>query len=320
MSNKILIISNNLNATIISSLIYKLEQEGLEYILSDRYNDEINISNLICINIEEDIDNICKKTNLPIICIQKESRIIENYQKNTINYVLTNLVDINEKYTDAQKDFLFKNGIFSVVNQKVFDLLENYYEDDGIIIDLRQYKKINNDWTFKFSSISETYRWLLNKDIITSKHKNAHKKAVNFASDKVYNETNREIKYLINKLNLVKNGMLYTDIFLFSRNDFNIFKKNYFFKMSIKYICDTYKIYFIDKDILEKKEKNILLKFLDGIFIYEDCIYRDTYNDEYSLGYIDCNKEIVKEYNDYFDYIVNNYGIPIASEEDLNDI
>ena len=319
MSNKILIISNNLNTTIIYSLKFKLEQEGLEYILSNKYNDDINISNLICINIE-DISNICRKTNLPIICIQKESNIIETYQKNTINYILTDLVDSNENYTDTQKEFLFKNGIFSVINQKVFNLLRNDYKDDGIIIDLRQCKKTINNWTFKFDSISETYKWLLNKDIITSKHKNVQKKAVNFASDKVYNETNREIKYLINKLNLVKNGMRYTDIFLFSRNDFDNFKKNYFFKMSIKYTCDTYKIYFIDRDILEKKEKNIILKFLDGIFIYEDCIYRDTYNDEYSLGYIDCNKAIVKEYNDYFDYIVNNYGIPITSEEDLNDI
>lgn len=63
----------------------------------------------------------------------------------------------------------------------------------------------------------------------------------------------------------------------------------------------------------------MLERLLDGIIIYEDCVYRDTYKDENSLGYVDCNQKTIDEYNKYFDYIMNKYGYRISTESDLNE-
>ena len=61
-------------------------------------------------------------------------------------------------------------------------------------------------------------------------------------------------------------------------------------------------------------------KLLDGVAIYDDSVYIDTYDDEYSLGKVDCNKSTIDEYNKYFDYVVDKYGTRINTEDDTNGI
>ena len=97
------------------------------------------------------------------------------------------------------------------------------------------------------------------------------------------------------------------------------FEKNYFFKLLIKNISSTYRFYLIDKDKLLSNDKDLVTKLTDGIALYNDCVYRDTYDDEFSLGYVDCNADTILEYNKYFDYIVNRYGVEIKGERDLNE-
>ena len=60
-------------------------------------------------------------------------------------------------------------------------------------------------------------------------------------------------------------------------------------------------------------------KVLDGICIYDDCIYRDTYEDEISLGYVDCNQKVIEEYLQYFDELKEEYGYKISSEGDMDE-
>ena len=58
--------------------------------------------------------------------------------------------------------------------------------------------------------------------------------------------------------------------------------------------------------------KYILDRARDGINIYDDCVYRDTYKNELSLGYVDCKLETVKEYTELYNYLKENYSILLA--------
>ena len=129
----------------------------------------------------------------------------------------------------------------------------------------------------------------------------------------------REINYLTEKIMEIKEGKKVIDLFICSEDELKLFKQNYFFTLLIKNISPTYKFYLIDKDRLFLADKEIASKLLDGVIIYNDCIYRDTYDDENSLGYVDCNENTIKEYNRYFDYILSKYGIEIKTERDLNE-
>jgi hypothetical protein len=110
------------------------------------------------------------------------------------------------------------------------------------------------------------------------------------------------------------------DIFVCTNKELEFFKTNYFFKLLLKNISDTYKIYIVDRDILKEKEPIVYNKLLDGVAIYDDSVYIDTYDDEYSLGKVDCNKSTIDEYNKYFDYVVDKYGTRINTEDDTNGI
>lgn len=78
--------------------------------------------------------------------------------------------------------------------------------------------------------------------------------------------------------------------------------------MLFKNISDTYSIYLVNKDELMRKDLSIYNRLRDGIIIYDDCVYRDTYDDEISLGVVDCKQETILEYSKYFDYILKEYG------------
>ena len=79
-------------------------------------------------------------------------------------------------------------------------------------------------------------------------------------------------------------------------------------------------MYYVNKEKLKNNEPDLLDKLLDGILIYEDCVYKDNYNDEYSLGTVNCNTNVVLEYNKYFDYILDRYGLKLNSDGDIDGI
>lgn len=146
------------------------------------------------------------------------------------------------------------------------------------------------------------------------------KKEINFYNKKVYNDSSKEINYLIDKIMNIKDGMNLIDIFICTKEELEKLKSNYFFKSLLNNLSSTYNIYFIDRDKFSKEEPELLKKLLDGIIIYEDCVYIDTYCDEYSLGKVNCNKNVIDEYNRQFDYILDKYGIKINSDGDINGI
>lgn len=98
------------------------------------------------------------------------------------------------------------------------------------------------------------------------------------------------------------------------------YRENYFFKLLLKNCSNTYKLYIINKNELEMKDKDLISELLDGIIIYKDCVYRDTYDNELSLGYVDCNYKTIEKYNNLFNYLIDQYGYSINSLEDIDGV
>lgn len=142
--------------------------------------------------------------------------------------------------------------------------------------------------------------------------KNFTQKIVSFYSDKVYNDSLNEINYLSEKLLNIKKKQHIIDLFVLTKEEFEEYKTNYFYKTLLNNISDTYNIYFVDKNAFMANDLDIYNRLIDGIIIYEDCVYQDTYSDEISLGFVDCKEETIKKYNDYFDYVLEKYGQKIS--------
>ncbi len=317
MEGKILIVTKRQN-NLLDSLKYFFEQEKIEYVISDSLHSiEKDITNLIYFHLEsEDTLELPIKNNVPIIVIKEKKQLVKN-NSHLINYIVTSLIHDETNYTEVQKEYLFKKGIYHIFLQKIHELLENIYHYNNIIYDLTEIKGVPDNWIFNFESISETYAWLSRKN--KSLQSNFPRKVINFYDDKIYDDSLKEINYLTEKIVEIKNQMRVIDLFILTKEEYNILKNNYFFRLLLRHVSNTYSLYLIDRNRLEKEEKVILEKMLDGIVVYDDCIYRDTYQDEFSLGYVDCNQAVIDEYNEIFDYIMNTYGYKINSESDGNE-
>lgn len=308
---KILIYSqekNNVN--ILDSIITYMISEKIEYVLTNKFeNIPKEITNIIYIGaMTANHENKIK--NMETILITNKKYIIKGKQ---VNYIITDLINDNKNYSEAQKEYLFKKGIYYILIQKIDEYLkiENHYH--GMICDLTELEVSSENMLFHFDSIRDTYVWLSKKN--KSLPKDYVRKIINFYSEKVYDDSLREINYLTEKIMEIQSGIVGVDLFICTKEELKLLYKNYFFKLLIKNISSHYSIYFIDKIELKKHENDILEKLKDGVIIYPDCIYRDTYDDELSLGFVDCNDKTIKEYNQYFEYILKQYGHKLSSKE-----
>lgn len=313
MNEKIAIYATT-NNNLLKVVIDYLENEKVSYSvnLSEITND---IKTIIYIG-EDSLKLLPRKNDLSIIMISTNKNIIETSQ--TINYIITNLINDQTDYTDVQNEYLLKQGIYHIFLEKLTELIENTSNYNGMIFDLTELKTIPDNWIFNFDSINDTYSWLAKKNKMLPN--DFPRKVINFYADKVYDDSIREINYLTEKLTEIKEGKKIIDIFICTKEELELFRKNYFFKLLLKNISETYRFYLIDKDVLLKNDRALTMKLTDGVAIYNDCVYRDTYDDEFSLGYVDCNAKTIKEYSKYFDYLLNTYGKEIKMESDLNGI
>ncbi len=313
MDTKILIVTKRKN-TLLESIIYVLEREKIEYKISDTINQLEEITDIIYLDYDELLPfESLKDKKVPIIMIENRKKVIKDYL-GTINYVITELLDDEISYTSVQKEYLFKKGTYAILLEKILELLNNNSHYNRMIYDLTEIKTTPEDWIFHFDSIRDTYDWLLKKN--ASLPDDFIRKGINFYSDKVYDDSLREINYLTQKLMDIKSGRKSIDLFICTGNEIRKFLDNYFFRMLVKNISPTYQIYLVNRRKLEEEEPEIFSKLLDGITIYDDCVYRDTYDDEFSLGFVDCNQKTIDEYNKYFDYIMDKYGDKVGLERD----
>ena len=315
--NEKIIIRATTQGNLLKAIIDYMKSEKIDYnVQGDLLNTTNEIKKVIYIDDNnKDFSDFLEKKDLSLIVISDKKKIINS--KLNINYIITNLIYDETNYTEVQNEYLLKKGIYHIFLEKLSELIENTNNYDGIIYDLTELKLIPNNWIFNFDSINDTYDWLSKKNKMLPNE--FVRKVINFYDDKVYNDSLREINYLTEKLTEIKDGKNMIDIFICNKDELGLFEKNYFFKLLIKNISSTYKLFLIDKDQLLVNEKELTKKLKDGIAIYNDCVYRDTYDDEFSLGYVDCNESTIEEYNKYFDYILNKYALEIKVESDLNE-
>lgn len=314
MESKIFIKANKIT-NLLDAILFYMENEKKAYIVSDNFNSLTeDFTNIIWIDDDEE-NKINVNKNIPIIRISSKRKQIEDQY--IVNTIITNLITDITIYTNVQKEYLYRKGIYNILLQKLSELIENLNNYNGIIYDLTGIKTKPDNWIFNFDSIGETYIWLskMNKNLPDD----FIRKGINFYDDKVYNDSLKEINYLTEKIVEIKEQKKNIDIFICTKEEFNKLKDNYFFKLLLKNICDTFILYLIDKNFLMQKEPTIYEKILDGIAIYKDCVYRDTYKDELSLGYVDCKQETINEYNKYFEYLITNYGYKINTEDDFDE-
>lgn len=317
METKVIVIAQNKN-NLTDAIENYMEKESIDYLLADTINIDIekDITDIIYIGDISKLEELDINNNISIIYINDKRSIIKN-SSNIVNYIITDLLDDNTNYTEAQKEYLFQNGIYKVFIQLIDDLLKNNNNYNGIIYDITETKKNPDNWIFSFDSISDTYHWLSKKN--RNLKEGFTQKVISFYSEKVYNDSLNEINYLSEKLLNIKRGQKITDIFILSNEEFKNYRNNFFFKVLIKNISETHKIYLIKKDDFIKNDLELYNRLLDGVIIYDDCVYKDTYSDEISLGIVLCKKEDVEEYNKIFDYILDKYGYRLNSESDIDE-
>lgn len=301
---------------LVEAILYMFKTEKIDYIEHDNleyFNDSIN--KIVFIDDNNEISKELSDINVPIIIVCNEKRKVET--STTINYLLTNLIEDSNEYSDTQKEFLFKKGIYSILNKKILDFINHDDNINGLCIDTTSCITKENDWIFKFDSIAESYNWLSGKN--KQNRANLVKEINIYNEKKIFNDSSKEINYLVNKIMLLKEGAKLIDIFICTTEEFQKLKNNYFFKTLLNNISNTYSIFYINKNKL-LDEQELLKELNDGIIIYKDCVYRDTYNDEYSLGYVDCNLDSIKTYNDYFEILLNNYAEKVNKEGEADGI
>lgn len=299
------------------ALISYLESEVIDYVLIENLdNIQNDVSNVIYINESGSCEKLVKLCKKNIIVISKEKVIIDNL-KSVVNYVVTPLVEDYNVYSEVQEEYLFRSGVYQIILKIIGELLENINGYEGIVYDLREIKSKPDEWIFSFESINETYHWLSNKNRKLTN--DCTQKVVSFYSDKVYNDSLSEINYLSDKLLNIKKKKHIIDVFVCNKEELKSYQNNYFFKILFKNVSDTYSIYLVDKEEFMKRDVDIYNRLRDGIIIYSDCVYRDTYDDEISLGVVDCKTESIDEYNKDFDYILKQYGHKVNVESDVDE-
>lgn len=294
-----LIISKN-NNEILNSIKYLFDQEMMEYECDTEYvgqkADKI-------IYITDNADDIPESIKSDILIITNKKVDLGKYS-HLSNVIITKLVSDNKMYTLAQAEYLFRYGIYSVINQLVLDFI-NSRTIDKMIYDTACIKLEPTDWIFGFDSIAESYAWLSRRN----RHMERERKVIEISSPNTFNDSDKEINYLSEYILLAKKGMRITTIFMGTKEEIERKKQNRYFDILTRKSGDNAKAYFCDIDVFKEKEPVLLDKIKDGLAIYDDCIYKDTFDSEFSLGYVDCKLESVKEYSEIFDYIINNYCV-----------
>ena len=187
-----LIISKSENE-VLKSIKYLFIQEKIDFEFSFKYKNN-NYNKIIFIT--NDINEIPKKIKKDVLIITDRVIDIKNISFKC-NEIVTSLVNDNNNYTSAQEEYLFRDGIYNVINELVLDFINNR-TIDKLIYDTSCCKLKPTDWVFGFDSIAETYAWLSRKNrCIEKERKVLEEKMKYFIAE--HPELAEEVTSLLNK-------------------------------------------------------------------------------------------------------------------------
>ena len=118
MDNKIMIVFKD-RTNLTDSILYLMEQEKIECMVSIDFNGfNEDITGIIYIDQKNDeLDEQLGLLSVPVLIISDEKRYVKNGIM--INYIVTNLINDNDEYTDVQLEYLFKKGLYSILNSNI---------------------------------------------------------------------------------------------------------------------------------------------------------------------------------------------------------
>lgn len=123
MNNKIVIKAQR-ESNLLDSLKSYMENESLEYTITETISKiDKDITTIIYLD-ENDIDNISLNVKVPVILISNARKVIKD-TKSVVNYIITDLIIDNNNYTDVQKEYLFSKGIYHSFLKVIEELLNN---------------------------------------------------------------------------------------------------------------------------------------------------------------------------------------------------
>lgn len=297
-----LIVSKNDNE-VLKSIKYLFDQERMEYEVSSVFK---NTADKV-IFIIDNVDDVNYNIKSDILLVTNKKISLDNFSCKS-NEIITKLVSDNKKYTKAQEEYLFRDGIYRIINNIVLDFISDK-TINKLIYDTSCCKLEPTDWIFKFDSIAESYEWLSGKNKNIGEERKVIEISNNDYNFMTFNDSDKEINYLSEYIFLAKNGTKVSTIFVGDKEYIESKKKNRYFDILVRKCGENVKTYFCDIDVLSREEPILLEKIRDGVAIYGDCVYRDTFDDEFSLGVVDCKLESVKEYTEIFDYILDKYCV-----------
>ena len=107
-----LIVSKNENE-VLKSVEYLLNQERLEYEIDNKYKNT-NYDKVIFIT--SDVTDIPKNIKKDFIIISDKKIDLKNYSSKS-NEIITPLINDNNEYSASQEEYLYRDGIYSVINE-----------------------------------------------------------------------------------------------------------------------------------------------------------------------------------------------------------
>lgn len=132
MNGKVMIRSTR-DSNLLKAIIDYMETEKIEYVVDSSLDEYKKDYKIVIYMIEEDENlTIEEWKGLSVIVISNKKKIIAT--KSTINYLITNLITDQTNYTDVQKEYLFKKGIYHIFLEKLGELLENENNYNGMIM------------------------------------------------------------------------------------------------------------------------------------------------------------------------------------------
>ena len=295
---------------VLKAIEYRLNQEMLEFCVYSSFDkkDVGKSDQVIYISNSSDVNDSVLKLSNDVLIISDKKVSIKSL-KGKSNLLITNLINDDSYYTKAQEEYLYRDGVYQLVTEIIISFIYGK-TIDKMTYDTEYCEAEPSDWVFKFDSISETYSWLSrrNNDISNVR------KVIEVYSPYTYNDSDKEINYLSEYILLAKKGKHIINLYMSTREEFESQKNNIYFDIMARKCDSNVETYFVDIDVIKKKEPVILGQIGDGVALYEDCVYLDTFDDETSLGKVDCKLSSVKTYNEIFDYIVKTYAIKAVSE------
>jgi len=245
----------NKNNNLYDAILYYLDNEKIDYELIE---DNYDYNTIIFVGHSNEKIEINNSSSVIVISDKKE--IIKD-NKYIVNYIITNLVNDDTEYTEVQKEYLFKKGIYNVFIQKLAELIENKNNYNSLIYDLTEMKVEPYNWIFKFESINDTYAWLSRMNRTTSH--NFVQKNISFYSEKVYDDSVREINYLTEQIINIKDNKVEVigqdnQYEYYHNNKINYLSKSDFF------ISDKY----FDNEQIEDKDLNFTDIKKEGNYLY----------------------------------------------------